>query len=227
MFSFSLIILTLKTSEALVKKMQGLVDRYSNLQVVIVEASASPQSVVCCSSRLCLAQALKGRGLQASAGARLAQGEILIFLHADTDLPDKAFEMIEKTFQDPRVQAACFRLRFDLEHWLLNIYGFFTRFDSPWTSFGDQGIVVRRAFFDQVGGFPDWPLFEDVAFFQRARKLTRIVKMPLAVTTSAIRYKQNGIVRQQIKNFWLILRYCFGVSANDLARDYEKEREAI
>ncbi len=171
-----------------------------------------------------LLKARRGRGFQCNRGAQAARGELLLFLHDDTDLPDGALRLIERAFEDPAIDAACFKLRFDNQHWLLGVYAFFTRFDSLFTTFGDQGIVIRRASFEALGGFPDWPLFEDVELGRHIRRRSRIVKLPAAVTTSAVRFERNGIVRQQLENAWSILRFLLGATPESLAASYERDR---
>jgi hypothetical protein len=148
---------------------------------------------------------------------------LLLFLHDDTALPAEAPALVQDAFADPKTQVACFRLRFDYQHWLLASYAFFSRFDSTLTSFGDQGILIRRSFFAAIGGFPDWPLFEDVDLLNRARRRTRkrIKKLPAVVTTSAVRFLENGILRQQFLNAQLMLRFSLGASPESLRRRYE------
>jgi rSAM/selenodomain-associated transferase 2 len=168
--------------------------------------------------------ATKGRGPQCNAGAGAATGDLLLFLHDDSLLPPLAAALTAAAFEDERAELACFRLRFDENHWLLACYGWFSRFDSLLTSFGDQGILIRRRVFDRLGGFPDWPLFEDVELLRRARRDARIRKLPGAVTTSAVRFRRNGVVRQQLINAGLILRYLLGVAPTRLAEIYERDR---
>lgn len=169
-------------------------------------------------------QAARGRGTQCNGGARQATGTLLLFLHDDCTLPAAAPRLIAAAFADPAVAIACFRLRFDRRHWLLACYAWCSRFDSLFTTFGDQGILMRRTLFDALGGFPDWPLFEDVELTRRARRLTRIYKLPAAVTTSAVRFLRHGMLRQQLRNAWLILRYLLGASPAALYQSYEGER---
>lgn len=166
--------------------------------------------------------ACPGRGTQCNAGAALAEGALLLFLHADTLLPEAAFPLLRHTFADSQVQIGSFRLAFAEPHWLLRTYAWFSRFDTVFTRFGDQCIVVRRAFFAHLGGFPPWPLFEDVGLLQQARRQTRVYSFPATVTTSARRYLQVGVVRQQMRNLGLILQYLAGAPPEDLARQYEK-----
>ncbi|HYN78744.1 MAG TPA: glycosyltransferase, partial [Lamprocystis sp. (in: g-proteobacteria)] len=109
-----------------------------------------------------LVRAPRGRGTQCNGGARAAAGELLMFLHDDTDLPPDAGPVLEAAFHDPGIGMACFRLAFDRRHWLLDAYAWGSRFESRLTTFGDQAMTIRRSLFDAVGGFPDWPLFEDV-----------------------------------------------------------------
>jgi rSAM/selenodomain-associated transferase 2 len=171
-----------------------------------------------------LVRARRGRGTQCNAGARRANGDLLFFLHDDTRLPDRAMDQVRQAFAEPAVGAACFRLRFDQRHWLLGLYAACSRFDSVWTTFGDQGLVIRRRIFDALGGFPDWPLFEDVELARRARRHSRIVKLPCAVTTSAERFRRNGILRQQLANALLMLRFLLGADPHRLAAYYERRR---
>jgi rSAM/selenodomain-associated transferase 2 len=165
----------------------------------------------------------KGRGIQFNAGARLASAPYLFFLHADTRVSPDAFRQIRACFEGPRgqtYQIGTFRMAFDEPRWILRLYSFFTRFDTIWTSFGDQGIFVRKAFFEAIGGFPEWPLFEDVRLLQKARKRTKVRSLPGPVTTSARRFMKRGIIRQQLFNAYLIARYLMGAQPKELYEKY-------
>lgn len=168
----------------------------------------------------------RGRGRQLAAGAEVAHAEVLLFLHADTRLPPDALAVIERGLADPRVRIGTFRLSFDSGSWFLQVCAWFTRYDSVFTRFGDQGIVVRRDFYAQLGGFPAWPLFEDVELLRRARRLSRIISFPSAVITSARRYQRRGHLRQQWRNGWLLCRFLAGACPHALAAEYAPESAA-
>ncbi|MEI7643664.1 MAG: TIGR04283 family arsenosugar biosynthesis glycosyltransferase [Chloroflexales bacterium] len=167
-----------------------------------------------------------GRGPQCNAGAARASGEILVFLHADTALPAGAFAILRDILADPRVAVAKFRLSFDSRDWLLDIAAHLMWYDSRLTSYGDQGIVIRRSLFDTIGGFPDWPLFEDVRLFELARARSDIHVLPAEVVTSARRFRANGTIPQLLHDLWLWLQYLIGVSPHEIARSYERRELA-
>jgi uncharacterized protein len=165
----------------------------------------------------------RGRGVQCRMGASAVAAEWLLFLHADTLLPANAAGVIARFIASPTTQIATFRLRFDTGGWLLRACGWCTRFDSVFTRFGDQGILVRRTFYEAIGGFAAWPLFEDVDLLRRARRKTKVHSLPAAVTTSARRFERRGNFRQQCLNARLLLRYLCGASPEVLAAVYRTE----
>ncbi len=170
-----------------------------------------------------LVAAPQGRGHQLCAGADAATGESLLFLHADSFLGDGAEHALRLALADPGFQIGTFRLRFAEAHPLYSFYCWFTRFDSIWSSFGDQGIIVRRTLYDRIGGFPLWPLLEDVEFLRGARRLARVRSLAGEIVTSARRFQQIGMLRQQIRNAGIILKFLRGVSPEVLARVYRGE----
>lgn len=162
----------------------------------------------------------QGRAAQMNAGARIAEGETLLFLHADSTLPPGGLDCLRRLLADPAVLGGTFMLRFDSDRALLKFYAFFTRFRFLYFHYGDQGIFVRKPLFEQMSGFKEWPLMEDIEFLQRLDRLggRGLVKLP--VTTSARRYLERGVLRQQLLNNGLVLLYLLGVKPDVLAGWY-------
>lgn len=221
MKSFSVIIPTLNEAARVRRTIRHVRELYPAVEIIVVDGGSGDGTVEqSLREGAKVVESCCGRGNQCNAGARQASGEILLFLHADTSLPNRAFDLLTRCFNNPQTQIGTFRLKFDRDKWILGVYAYFSCFDSIFTRFGDQCIVVRRAFFEEIGGFPEWPLFEDVHFLRRARKHTRIVSFPSAVSTSARRFIKIGIIRTQLINGWLILKYLCGVSPEKLAEQY-------
>ncbi|MGH7531117.1 MAG: TIGR04283 family arsenosugar biosynthesis glycosyltransferase [Gemmatimonadales bacterium] len=163
----------------------------------------------------------RGRARQLNAGARVVCGEWLLFLHADTRLDAAARQaLLAAVAAGGDLRAAVFRFAIDLP-W------FWKRFielgqgirEGVWhLPYGDQGLLVQRALFDAVGGYPGLPLMEDVAMIQRLQCHTTVRSLPAALTTSGRRYRRDGVVRTWLKHTALITLYRAGVSPTRLAR---------
>ena len=218
---FSVIIPAFNAGGSLAKCIASIRSAEGDMEIIVVDGGSDDQTrIIAQVEKTVVCHTEKNRGMQLNLGARTATGNVLIFLHADTQLPSNAFEVIRDKFQDPRVQVGTFMMRFDDGHWLLNLYSSLTRFDSLWTSFGDQGIVTRGYLFKSLGGFSEWPLFEDVDFLRKVREKTKVYSLPAEVTTSADKFLKQGIVKHQLCNGALILKYLVGVSPEKLYRQY-------
>jgi len=117
---------------------------------------------------------------------------------ADTTLPTDVFIELEEIFRNSTVKIGTFFVSFDVDHWLLYFFQLLSHLDPGLFRFGDQCIVMRRSFFESLQGFPEYRLFEDIGLIQKARKVTRIYRFPMKVTTSARRFRQHGVIRQQL-----------------------------
>lgn len=167
-----------------------------------------------------------GRALQMNCGAQHATGDILLFLHADTRLPPAAFPDIVAALEDPRYLGGRFDVELDGDHWLLKLIGAMINQRSRITKVGtgDQAIFVRREVFARIGGFPEIPLMEDIAFGRALKRLGGIACLRSRVVTSARRWESEGIWRTVIKMWTLKLLYFAGVSPVTLKRFYADGR---
>ncbi|MBS1867997.1 MAG: TIGR04283 family arsenosugar biosynthesis glycosyltransferase [Acidobacteria bacterium] len=166
----------------------------------------------------CLANASRGR--QLNHGACCLGTDVLLFLHADSELPLGFDFHIRRALANPEVVGGCFRLEFDVEHPLLKAYTWFTQFPGRFFHFGDQGLFVRREVFCELGGFSPTPFLEDVDFLKRLQTVGKFVTVRAAVRTSARRFLRRGILRQQIVNILVVALFELGVPAERLAAVY-------
>ncbi|MEX1011818.1 MAG: TIGR04283 family arsenosugar biosynthesis glycosyltransferase [Balneolaceae bacterium] len=162
-----------------------------------------------------------GRALQMNEGALRAGGEVLLFLHADTELPEGYAERIMATLNSG-ADAGCFRLRFDSKHPLLRLYAWFTRFDFDLFRFGDQSLFVRAGVFRKTGGFRvDHRVMEDQEMVRRLRRQGTFSVESDEVTTSARNYMKNGVVRLQLIFALILLLYYAGARQETLVHLYQ------
>ena len=162
----------------------------------------------------------RGRGPQINAAAAVATSAIVFIVHADTFLPVDAPHQIRQTMSRPGVAAGCFRLKFEPSSPGLAICAWLTRFETRFTTFGDQCYFMRRTTFAAVGGAPNWPLLEDVALRQQLRAHGRFVKRPETVVTSARRFTRHGVFSQQVRNALVLAGFACSVPVERLARLY-------
>ncbi len=219
----AVVVPTLDEERALPGFLAELLARPGRFRVVVADGGSDDgtQSVAGAFPRVEAIRAPRGRGVQMNAGARAAgAAEILLFLHADSRLPEDAFATIHRVLADPMVAAGSFCLAFDRDDPWLRLYSRASRINHPLFTYGDQGLFLRREVFERVGGFPEIPLMEDVAIQRRLRKQGRFVKVRQPVVTSARRFLNRGVLRQQAVNAALVSLYYLGVPAAHLARAY-------
>jgi len=167
-----------------------------------------------------------GRARQMNEGAKASGGEILLFLHADTQLPDDAKTMIDTTLADQRMVGGRFDVRFDrpsmwgtiisrMMNWRSRLSGIAT---------GDQALFVRRPIFEQMGGFADMPLMEDIEFSRRLKRKGATAALTATVTTSFRRWEQHGPLRTIILMWTIRFLYWVGISPSHLVEWYKAVR---
>lgn len=193
-------------------------------EVIVVDAS-SPDGT----ARLALQEGAvviessRGRGLQQNRGAAAARGDVLVFVHADCWLEPGAIAGLRAFLaRHPKVPAGCFRMRIEAAHFLyrsIDAAGH-VRAGVLGVPYGDQGLFVRRAAFERVGGFPETPLMEDVGISLKLRRLGRLAVLPHRIHASPRRWQRCGIVRQTLRNWSLTAAAALGVPPESLSRFY-------
>lgn len=168
-----------------------------------------------------LIKSLPGRATQMNSGAQQAEGDVLLFLHADTVLPNNACDEIVNAIHRGFVWGR-FDVRLSGRLRMLRVVENMMNFRSRWTGVatGDQAVFVKRSVFDMCGGFPCIPLMEDVALSKILRRVGKPYNSSLRALTSSRRWEENGVWRTIVLMWCLRLAYFFGVKPEKLALLY-------
>lgn len=201
-------------------------------QIIVVDASAESSTIKVIEHNDVIAiTSPKGRAIQMNAGADIATGGILLFLHADTQLPPGAFETISNALRDSDYVAGAFDLEIDSTSKAIRFIAAAARFKNRLlkTPFGDQAVFFRSNYFKQIGGYKDIPIMEDVEVMRRIKKRSdKIIILKDRVRTSPRRWQNEGIIKCTARNQLIITLYYCGVSPDNLAKlyrsDYESEK---
>ncbi len=228
MRSISIVMPVLNEAPAIAEALAALQPlRGRGVEVVVADGGSRDDTVTLarplCDQVVCTP---RGRALQMNAGAATATGDVLLFLHADTRLPDGAYALIDGALGTVR-QWGRFDVRIDGRHPLLRLIAFMMNLRSRLTGIatGDQAIFCTRALFDRLGGFAPIALMEDIDFSRRASRFGAPVCLTARVVTSGRRWERHGVLRTVLLMWRLRLRYFLGADPGDLARDYRPHHE--
>jgi rSAM/selenodomain-associated transferase 2 len=195
--------------------------RARGAEVIVVDGGSedgTPRLAAPLADRVLVAP--RGRGPTMNAGAAVATGDVFVFLHADTTLPDNADTLIAAALA--RRAWGRFDLRIAGKHSLLPLVARMINWRSRLTGIatGDQAIFVTRQAFSEVGGFPDLPLMEDIAMSRRLKRLSRPSCVTTPVVTSGRRWEHHGVWRTIVLMWRLRLAYYCGIEPARLALRY-------
>lgn len=173
-----------------------------------------------------LIMAPHGRARQMNEGVKPSRGEILLFLHADTQLPSTARQDIEAAMQIGQVVGGRFDVEFDRRTFWSTVISTMMNWRSRWSGIatGDQAIFVRRQVFEQLGGFADIPLMEDIDFSRRLKRMGQTAPLRSRVVTSYRRWETHGPIRTILLMWTLRFLYWTGVSPHRLKTFYRSVR---
>lgn len=223
----AVVIPALDEADHLAALLPDLLAREPDAEVVVVDGGSrdATRAIVARSPRARLLEAPRGRARQMNAGAGAVGGDALLFLHADTRLPDGASAAITRALADPTVVGGRFDVRFDNPRRIYRMIAWFMNRRSRLTgiSTGDQAIFVRRAVFEAMGGFADIRLMEDVDFTRRLKRRGAVAALALRVTTSARKWEREGPGRTILRMWALRLLYALGASPEVLHRWYYRQ----
>jgi rSAM/selenodomain-associated transferase 2 len=192
-------------------------------EVIVCDGGSSDGSPSIAGGQRCrVIHSPAGRGLQQNQAAAVAEGDVLLFLHADNWLASGACQQIRDALADASLQYGAFRQRIESPRVLYRLieYGNAARVRYLGLAYGDQGIFVRRETFAAVGGFPEVSLMEDLRLMRLLHRFGPPALLPGPLHVSPRRWQKHGVIRQTLCNWWLLTAEKFGVSPDRLARFY-------
>jgi rSAM/selenodomain-associated transferase 2 len=199
-------------------------DASASMEIIVVDGDGSGKTIGAIrNGNVRTAVGEKGRGNQMNRGAAMAEGDIVVFLHADTRLPTDAFALMEGALRDPGCRAGAFDLSIDSGRPIYRLIARTASFRSRLTRipYGDQAHFFRRVYFNEIDGFANIPLMEDVEIMRRIKQRGgRIAIINRCVTASARRWEKEGILLCTLRNWLLICLYFSGVSPERLSKFY-------
>lgn len=219
--SIAIIIPTFNEERALPQTLSHLRQQQFH-EVIVVDGGSQDQTVSVAKNHLSgigqreatVIAANRGRARQMNAGATRAASDILLFLHADTQLPLESRSIIENIMDNPKCVGGRFDVQFEDDLGWPWVISRMINWRSRWSGLatGDQAIFVRRRIFEHMGGYADIPLMEDLEFTSRLKHLGEVASLHSKVTTSFRRWDQQGAL-QTILRMW-ILRFLYWIGLN-------------
>jgi cellulose synthase/poly-beta-1,6-N-acetylglucosamine synthase-like glycosyltransferase len=157
-------------------------------------------------------------------GAKASDGDVILFLHADTTLPDGFADQVRRALADPAVSGGAFALRFDQPSFALRLveWGVRVRLALAALPYGDQAIFLRRSLLESMGGVPQAAIMEDLDLVKRIKQAGRIDLLTASVTTSERRYRERGTLRTMARNALALVAWKLGIDRDRVAAWYRR-----
>ncbi len=226
----SVIVPVLNEEAALAATLRNVADCLPGCEVIAADGGSTDGTrrvVEQCSVPVCWLEAPRGRGSQMNAGAKLAKGDVLLFLHADTRLPANALQLIENALQNPAVPGGFFRIAFEPANALARLYAQLYNWRSRLKiCYGDAALFVRRECFEQLGGYHADLIMEDIELVLRLRKMGPLAYLREGtVSTSSRRFSntRSGLKMLMVW-FFLHILMALGAPQKTMARFYPEVR---
>ncbi len=226
----SVIVPALNEAENIVATINAARRAYTTeeIEIIVVDGGSHDGTVDLIPPDIQVIQAPRGRAVQMNLGAAASKGDLLVFCHADSQLPSGWREVVIDALKDSGVSGGTFQTK------ILPATGFF-RWRNTWVMpvnwkimYGDQAQFMRREAYDQVGGFPTIPLMEDVEMSRALNQIGNLVRIDpsIRVITSSRRFQEHGAIRQSLQNAVNMIRYLYlGATPEDIAHSYRSSRE--
>lgn len=160
------------------------------------------------------------RAIQMNYGAGVATSDYLFFLHADSIFPKQGLHILKPRLERHEIEAGSFSLSFNQNKPIYRLLSQLSQINHVLSTYGDQGLLIRRDVYEAIGGFKALSFLEDIDIGIRIRRAYNFEKFPFAITTAARRFERNGPLRQTLVNILIVMGYCIGLSPKFLKRFY-------
>lgn len=219
----SVIIPTINEEQKISATVGSIVNGAEKVEVVVVDGGSCDKTVAAAKEAGAkVVQTEAGRARQLNLGADNAKGEILLFLHADTQLPHGFYDLVCQAMARDDIAVGAFGLALDSTQKKLALIAWAANLRSRilGLAYGDQGLFMRAAVFKELGGYPDLLVMEDFAFIRKAKNRGRILTLNASVITSARRWRHLGVIRTTCINQLMVLGFLLGLPDKFLAKLY-------
>ncbi len=229
--TLSIIIPTLNESKYIEKCLSTIdknVSQHTNIEIIIIDAGSSDSTLSLLPEGIRVSKAPSFAGNKSKSlneGSKMALGQYLLFLDADTLVPKNFDLLIKKQFEAMEIVGGAFEFEFDKKLPLLRIIGIINRIRYRYRQsyYGDQGIFVRKEVFDQIGGFPDLRLMEAAHLCQKLRQKGKLGLITTPIITSSRRFEQGGILKVFSLDIIIWVKNFLGMDVQQYARKYWSE----
>lgn len=199
-----------------------------SVEIIVVDGDPSGSTIQCINHPTVITMTtLKGRAIQMNKGAAKAAGDILLFLHADTTLPEKGFDKIKTVMETGKYVAGAFNYDIDSQNLFLRFihYTSYLRSKISRIAYGGQGIFISRDYFEKIGGYPEIPIMEEAELMKKIKKnKDKIYILKDRVKTSTRRYEEEGNIYGWLRNHRMRILHFFGVTPERLVKHYPDTR---
>ena len=210
--NLSIIVPVLNEAALIRESLTCLRERAPNAEIIVVDGTSSDRTTELAAG-LCnrLLQTVPGRARQLNAGARVAEGDVLWFLHIDATIPDSAIAEIESALKDREIVGGFFRMRFPRPSFIYRFSDSFAHYAGLLLRirYGDHAFFCRREIFEKIGGFPEVALMEDADFFRKLRRAGGIAVIRKRIIVNPRRYEKIGPARLTLAFGLIGLLYIF------------------
>ena len=224
--TFSIIIPVLHESHNINPLIHSIYGQHAHehCEIIVVDGSPEGDTINVIDTKQVISLVSEtGRAQQMNAGAKVARGEILIFLHADTRLPDNALRAVKTALVSQHYVGGAFDLGIGSDRFVFKVIAAVASYRSRLTKipYGDQALFLRKGYFEKIGGYRELPVMEDVELMHRIKKRgDKICILTDKVCTAPRRWEEEGILYCTVRNWIIILLYFLGVSPYTLKHYY-------